>query len=247
MVGTWRAAARRRDRRRGGRRRAITQRLGARYREYRGQELDAMRRRHARRPRGRSACTTRRPTARRCAGSPRPRWPVSRLRRQRARADGRRARRSPPGSRTRRPTPAAGACVVEPPRRPSSPPGSRVPRPRSAWSTACPLGSRPDRASPRSSDDRRGASASAAVDDRPRGRSLVVLFLSRAGPRRLLHRLPLVRLRRLRRRPGAGLLWAKVRAGGRVHRRLLRADAREPHDRRPARAAHARASGPRTR
>ena len=73
------------------------------------------------------------------------------------------------------------------------------------------------------------------MDDRARGRRPRPA-LQPPGPRRLLHRLPLVRLARTGRHLGIAAR-GEGRAGARLHRRLLRDHVREPRDRRPARAS----------
>ena len=171
---------------------AIAQRLGARYREWRGQDLEAVlgdalggglraRRR-----------TTPRPTAPGCAGCRRAVGQVPRLRRQRARADGAGRATSRPGSRTRPRTPAVAACSWSTP--PDADPAHVARSPARASRLRARCASPP--LEPRRRFRLRGWIIGAVV-------VLVVLLFSLRGPRRLLHRLPLVRLARAGRAPGA--------------------------------------------
>ena len=87
----------------------IAQSLGARYREWRGEQLEGVLG-DVLAAATSGACSTPRPTVRRLRWVPAVVGQVPRLRRQRARAHGEGAAISPPVRRTRRRTPAAVAC-----------------------------------------------------------------------------------------------------------------------------------------
>ena len=171
---------------------AIAQRLGARYREWRGAAPRSGARRRAGRRATPGASTTPRPTVPACGGCRAVVGQVPRLRRQRARTDGAGQRlpdrAAAPAGAPRVPLPARASTAPDARCHASSP---RPPLPLGCAPDARPHGSSPDA----DSASVAGSSASVVVARRA--------AVQPAGPGRLLHRLPLVRLARARAARGA--------------------------------------------